>query len=509
MRDAARVGQGAPYVTLRRCGATVQVEPASEEVRRALRTAVHVAHQVPGGGLRVFAAPLPVYRERPWADGPALCLPAGLGPVAREALRRAGCRIEDRGQAPPPLPPPDLTRLEGLGAVDRTLLDAVRRHDRALLRHGPGIDPALLVAQVARAWPGLTVTVPVARRADAWRLGRALRGLLPDVSVVTGQGGPAEVGRVVVATFTALGHTARYRLPGYRMFDISWTDILVVPDALSATATVARGWLGHAARARVYGLLPLGAKPSPLQEDLLRAVLGFEEAVLPRHGHCERPVLVLGHRFTGGVPLPPGLAGVALQRRGVWQHPIRNRIATRLAAACAAGTAQAVLGPAAAGITPGAVVLAANAEHALALAARLPEDWLLLASDVHEEGLTPEQVRRLHRPVSPFRAGPLYAVATPAVLPNLDLSCAGVLVRADGGVGPPPLAIEQLAEPDDGPARPLLLVDLDDRHHPTLRRRARLRRQAYAVRGWFAPGTDPVQARVEQFLATRPAEGHR
>jgi hypothetical protein len=95
------------------------------------------------------------------------------------------------------------------------------------------------------------------------------------------------------------------------------------------------------------------------------------------------------------------------------------------------------------------------------------------------------------------------------VLANLDLSCAGVLVRADGGVGPPPLAPAQLIEPDDGPARPLLLLDFDDRHHPELRRRTRLRREAYAERGWLAPGVDPVRARVERFLATRPAEGHR
>jgi hypothetical protein len=154
-------------------------------------------------------------------------------------------------------------------------------------------------------------------------------------------------------------------------------------------------------------------------------------------------------------------------------------------------------------------VLAANAEHALALAARLPEDWLLIASDVHEAGLSPEQVRRLHRPVSPFRAGPLYAVATPAVLANLDLSCTGVLVRSDGGVGLPPFAPAQLIEPDDGPARPLLLLDFDDGHHPELRRRARRRRQAYAERGWLAPGVDPGLHRVQQFLSTRPAEGHR
>jgi len=69
------------------------------------------------------------------------------------------------------------------------------------------------------------------------------------------------------------------------------------------------------------------------------------------------------------------------------------------------------------------------------------------------------------------------------------------------------LAVEILT--DGGPARPLLLVDFDDRGHPQLRRRARQRRQAYAERGWFAPGTDPVQARAERFLDSRPAEGLR
>ena len=96
MRDQVAVGQGVRPVTLRRSGPLVWVEPACKEVRRALRTAVHVPYQLPGGRLRVFAAPVPLSRERPWADGPALCLPAGLGPVAREALRRAGPRLARR-----------------------------------------------------------------------------------------------------------------------------------------------------------------------------------------------------------------------------------------------------------------------------------------------------------------------------------------------------------------------------------------------------------------------------
>jgi hypothetical protein len=51
--DEAVARQAPRTVTLRRFGATVQVEPACAEVRRALRAAVHVPYQVPGGGLRV------------------------------------------------------------------------------------------------------------------------------------------------------------------------------------------------------------------------------------------------------------------------------------------------------------------------------------------------------------------------------------------------------------------------------------------------------------------------
>jgi hypothetical protein len=69
--------------------------------------------------------------------------------------------------------------------------------------------------------------------------------------------------------------------------------------------------------------------------------------------------------------------------------------------------------------------------------------------------------------------------------------------------GPSPLAPHALDVADPGRA-PLLLVDADDRHLPALRRRSRRRREAYAARGWLAPGADPVAAAVGRFLARRP-----
>jgi hypothetical protein len=84
----------------------------------------------------------------------------------------------------------------------------------------------------------------------------------------------------------------------------------------------------------------------------------------------------------------------------------------------------------------------------------------------------------------------------------MSLSEVDVIVRADGGTGLPPIAPRQLIARPDAP--PLALIDLDDRHHPVPRRNARARRNAYATRGWFAPGADPVVARAARFLETRP-----
>jgi hypothetical protein len=107
-------------------------------------------------------------------------------------------------------------------------------------------------------------------------------------------------------------------------------------------------------------------------------------------------------------------------------------------------------------------------------------------------------------------------IATAQGIGELDWSRLDVLVRADGGLGLPPMPTappgqiilreKNLAKARSGEPR-LLLVDLEDRHHPLLRRRSRERRAAYAEQNWYAPGVDPVQERVERFLATQPNEG--
>jgi hypothetical protein len=509
---AEGANEGRQAVTLWRQDQGLRVAPAVEPALRVLRAFAHVAVVVPGRGHEVRAVPVPLGAVKVEGGQPMLYTRATLGPAVELTLASAGYAVRRYGDRPEPLPAPRPEALLRFDRPDLSLLELVRRHEWGLIRYEPAaVHPARLIAQVALAWPALRVAVAVGGRSRAVQLARELRAFLPAVSILTGRDSPAAVERVVVATYTGLGHTATYPGPRFAAFDVSWLDVVIVPDAVEASGKLPIACLSRARRARLYGLLEAGARPAPLDRDHLTALFGFEEVVIPRHGHRERPVRVVRPPVQGG----PGLTGpldlVQLKRRGLWQNGLRNRRVARLARALAADQRRelADLLPGCSDLLTdvparGVLVVVENVEHGLALAGRLPGWPLWAGPDVDAEGLAAGQRRRLLTALpDPFRADPPQAVVTAAALADAELSRADVLVRADGGVGLPPLGPESLVEPDAGPVRPLLIVDPFDRQHPALRRRSRLRQQAYLERGWLAPGADPVRARVEDFLAGR------
>jgi hypothetical protein len=214
-----------------------------------------------------------------------------------------------------------------------------------------------------------------------------------------------------------------------------------------------------------------------------------------------------------GGPVPPVPDVVALKREGIWANPVRNRRVARLAKALAAGDGPGLaaehptIAAWAAGVDISRViVLVEGIEHALALADRLPGWGLLAGPHVATAGLS---ARHRHILEGRIRAGdvqPRRAIATLAGLAATDVERTGVIVRADGGVGIPGALESGLAMPYPA-GRPLLLVDLDDRHHPELRRRSRARRAAYLDRGWAVDGTAGPSSPLDVFLSTRPGRG--
>jgi hypothetical protein len=106
--------------------------------------------------------------------------------------------------------------------------------------------------------------------------------------------------RIVVATYQGLGHTAPYRLRRFRSFDVSWLDLVIVADAITATGKRASACLSHAIRARLVGFLVEGVKTSPLERNMLAALFGFHEISAPQHGQRERPVPIAAYPIEGG-----------------------------------------------------------------------------------------------------------------------------------------------------------------------------------------------------------------
>src|SRR5262249_13086450 len=197
------------------------------------------------------------------------------------------------------------------------------------------VDLARLIAQVALAWPNKTVAVVVPGREEAGQLAKALRSyplLARAVSVITDRSRPARVGRVAVCTYLGLGYSPGY-LPGNRAFDVSWLDIVIVLDAISAAWKIGPWTLGRARRARVYGRRAEGPRLSRLEKAQLPPLFGFEPLPIPRHGHRERLVQLARYTIRGGMELPASLNGVPLKRLGLWHNAVRNRKVVHLARA--------------------------------------------------------------------------------------------------------------------------------------------------------------------------------
>jgi hypothetical protein len=202
-----------------------------------------------------------------------------------------------------------------------------------------------------------------------------------------------------------------------------------------------------------------------------------------------------------------------VKRQGIWGNHARNRQVARLARKLQGGEWQA-LGkdfPAVPAKRPGVAVLVENVEHAEALASYL-RGWPVATHNGWKAGCVATGCQGAQGSVAPVMAYEQGVIATALGIEVVDWAGIDVLVRADGGVGLLPVTPSTLGkivfrennlpEPLQAGAR-LLLVDIEDRHHPLLRRRSRQRRAAYAQRGWYAPGVDAVQARIDQFLVDR------
>jgi len=289
----------AHHLTIRRFGQYIHVVPRVARLDETFHTAYHKAADFvdpPPGILRIVD---PLIWPRETVDGIQFWQAfAGLEPLIREFLERAGPKVVLRGKRPAPLPPPDVDRLGGLAPHDTTVLEFVRQYERGLIRYpGSGaVRPARLIAQIARAYPDLRIAVATTRLADA----RSIRAELAEFGIDC-----TRAGQVVGGTWLDLLEVKR--ILRRRDICIALNPDEVFSGFLNAGIEVVR----RLDRARLYGLLAGNLRIPPRLRDFLTALFGVETIYVPKHGYCPLPVEALFVPMYGG-SRPPPITGTGL-----------------------------------------------------------------------------------------------------------------------------------------------------------------------------------------------------
>jgi len=330
---------------------------------------------------------------------------AGYEPVLRALLEEKGFDVRSTPRLPQ-LPEPDLGAVLQRGKVDSHLLHGLRQHERLLVRHGPTVNVAWLVAQIGLAYPFVSIVLAVASNGEARHFGEQIRRWVPDeVSVVTSdRPEPQSTQRIVVATHICLGCGS---------IGTAKRDLYIDANAIKSLGRKGRMGLDEAWRARLVGMLPAEEQVAQRDEDELRGFYGFDEVSIPAHGHHVLPVDVVIIPMNGRCKLTHDASPADVKRQAVWRHAGRNaRIATlasRLADGDLVGLRRSFAQVAAAlgDAGPQRVgLLVDNVEHGVLLARQLDGWALATASQVDLRRLSPTDQRMLDAEGPAFEGKP-------------------------------------------------------------------------------------------------------
>lgn len=292
------------------------VTPPVDELMWAFVTTTHVAVDDARHGVKIVRQPQPLTWPSELYSIPVTETHAGFEAKIRNMLEEAGYLVRLAGDRPGPLPQPRSPKSGGFGPDD-VLLDFIGRHERGLIRYDPDhVHVERLIAQVAEAFPEQRILVVTGGENDVVYLHRRLeeRGL--PVGGACYRYRSAGTHRVAVTTFSCVGTG---------LADAANRDIVFYLAPAEAFGSWGILGLGAIGPARVDGLMPEGLEPPSPVDDLITMLFGEESVFVPRHGRTARPVQVVlvPSRIAGNVV--PGEHDLAVRRRLVWHHEVRNR----------------------------------------------------------------------------------------------------------------------------------------------------------------------------------------
>jgi hypothetical protein len=433
---------------------------------------------------------------------------AGLMAVVQYMAAKRGLRVQVvRQPRLRGLPPPAAFDPAGRSATDPDVLEFVRWHERGLITYANGVAPPWLVAQMILAWPDRRFVIASASCDEAHRLRKALYRWGIRTTLVTAKHCPDRPGRIVLGTYEATGHT---------QIECNKRDIFICANATHALRERAQLCLLQAdAGFRLFGFLPGDHPLSPWERDWLAAGFGLETISIPAHGNREIAPGIVWVPFRWHDSRIQADDALVVKRHLIWHHHTRNRRIAKLARSLVAGDVATLAAdfPSVAGVLPDdharrVIVLVDGVEHAVAIADRLPR-WPIIAGDPNERYLADWQRCVLTHRRGLWNTGANMIVTT-AGADSLEISgdTTTVVIWASAGRHLPPLPPAWRVVPA-GEARRLLIVDIDDRGHSMLAEWTRRRKKAYGQAEWLPPGTDPLGARIERFLRSRPGRAAR
>lgn len=304
-------------------------------------------------------------KVQPLADervGP-LALPVGYEPLVVQLADSAGVPYVLTGDRPSLLPQPKCAD----GGVDARVTAAVTANERLVVRVGPAVDVAALIALICNSFRPKRTVAPVERVEDGGDPDEANRETRPRIVTLVKRVEDArrivrhlrEAG-VGVSLFTGLDTdnrtfervaVATYRHAGDERVGLWDADLLIVHDVADALGVDGRQAIrlahrDHPTAPRVLGFASVAFTPSLNQYADMLSLYGVAEVTVPAPGVVNRdveyillPVAGMNSHTRGGSRCDT--VGDVKNSR-VWRNPIRDRLVAKLAGGFAGGDAGAV-----------------------------------------------------------------------------------------------------------------------------------------------------------------------
>lgn len=415
-------------------------------------------------------------RDRPF-DGPTL----GLEPVYRYLLLRSGCRLA------PPFDPRWIGSVgQNQSLSDDKLLSFVAHHDRGQIRYVSGrVDLIRCLAAISAAFIEARIAVVVSSRKQSADIVAGLRTLKVAATEVDRGHGERPITRICVTRPFGLAEPA---------LENAHLNLIICVDAHEAAGEKYQLALNSCLQARLFTFRKHDQSISPRNRDRIAATFGFASITLTEDEQTARPVklLWLPQDSAGRLSFAASSNPVKALKEGVWRNFSRGRRVMNLARRLSYANHNQEVSPQQSNdcrATFRTVIMTAIGGHAELLHRQHPSvSYRPAPASCFGRGLRLSHGR-----------GANVLLTTSQAAKYIDWSTVDALIWAGAGDDGPPLETSMLSS-SAADFRPLFLLDIADKGHPTLATMTRRRRRRYDVRGWFSIDENPIDAEVTRFL---------